>query len=258
MNCYVKVVLLIVVSVIVNGTILAQSSRRVFQSRQFTELYVKGAIKVECRNNVDSVGLIVFDAHPELEGAVDCHNVGARLSISVEGSSASLQGKISTIVVYYNGLLSTVSYTGSGEIVLSQPPLAQRVAFAMTGSGRMRTIGVKTHYLNCAMAGSGSIAMGAKTIVDNITCSVSGSGAVEVADIQASAANATVNGPGDMIINGRSQKASFALKGSGVIDASALSLSSMTAGVYGSGKIYYNGNVSQVKISGKQDNVIAR
>lgn len=237
----------------------AQMAFHTMQSRNFTELYIKGPVNVECRNNPDSAGMIVFRCTPDILPLINCNNSGNRLSISTENVNArTLRQQLSTITVYYSDPLSTIAYTGDGLLFLMRPPMSHRAALAMTGSGRIKASGIKAHYINCAMAGSGSIAMSGTTDVQSITCSVSGSGAIEIAHINANTVNATVKGPGDMIINGSTDKASFALKGSGVIDASALNASSLTAGAYGSGKIYYNHRINDLNTSGREDNIIKR
>lgn len=251
----------IILAMIVVGTIAmsAQLTSHILQSRQFNEIYVKGNINVECRESVDSAGMIVFSATPEVFSVVNCNNVGTRLNIIVEGIATNvLRRSLSTIVVYYNGVMSVVSYTGSGQMRVNDAKWDKSVALLMTGAGRLRVDDVVTSRASCSVAGSGTISLAGISRINNVTCSVSGSGNMEFSHLDAHLASATVNGRGCLLVNGTAQKASFALKGSGVIDASSLNCEQMTAGAYGSGQIYYSHQVSQIMAQGNKDNIISR
>lgn len=237
----------------------AQMSRHILQSRSYSELYIKGLPDVECRQNADSAGMIVFNCIPSFFNAVKCNNAGERLQISVDNTQVSnMRNAFPKVIIYYSGKLSVISYTGAGNILINDAPAAKYLAVLLTGSGQMKLSRLNALRLSCSVAGSGNMSFGGTTVAENVTCSVSGSGAIEISYIESVSTNATVNGPGDLVINGRSTKASFALKGSGAIDASSLSCSELEAGTYGSGKIYYNHSVGKVNLSGKTGNIIER
>lgn len=253
-----KFILLAIALCVVPG-MSAQMTTHVLQSRQFSELYINGAMNVECRHSEDSAGMIIYKSTPQVADALDCHNAGDRLNISMEKISSSvLRNGLSTIVVYYSGQLSTASFTGSGSLTLETPPLGQSAALLLTGSGKFKVNNVTAMRVSCSVTGSGTMSIAGKTSAKNVTCTVSGSGAIEIAHVNAKTASVTVNGSGDMLINGIAYKASFALKGSGQIDASNFKCTALTSGVYGSGKVYYNKGVSTVNMSGKKENIIAR
>lgn len=237
----------------------AQMSQHILQSRAYSELYIKGLPDVECRQNADSAGMIVFSCEPSVFNAVKCNNVGERLQISVDKSMVTnVRRSFSKVVIYYTGKLSVISYTGAGNIVVDNIPTIRDMAVLLTGSGQMKLPELNVKRLSCSVAGSGKMSFRGKTIAENATCCISGSGAIEISDIESKSTNATVNGPGDLVINGRSTKVSFAVKGSGAIDASSLGCSELEAGAYGSGKIYYNHSVGKVNLSGKTSNIIVR
>ena len=251
--------ILIAMLIGIGTEVSAQMSSHMLQSRPFSEIYVKGNINVECRESADSAGLIVFSSTPGVFSAVNCNNVGRRLNVIVDGvSSTVLRRELSTIVVYYSGALSAVSYAGAGEMRVRKADYGKSVAVIMTGAGRLRIDGVSAQQVTCSVAGSGSVSMAGTTRANNVACSVSGSGVMEFSHIEAKNVSATVNGRGCLVVNGQADKGSFALKGSGSIDASSLSCSSLTAGAYGSGQIFYSRNVANVVASGNKDNVISR
>lgn len=237
----------------------AQMTNHILQSRSFSELYISGSVNVECRQVADSSGMIVFSASPQILNKIICNNEGDRLNISL-GKTGTLDvaKNLSKIIVYYASPLSTISYTGSGRVVVVNPPINETIAVLLTGSGNLKVGSINAHHLSCSVAGSGNLSISGNTIVDNITCSVSGSGAVEIAHANSKKTNATVNGPGDFVINGHSEDASFAIKGSGNIDASTLDCATMTVGVYGSGRVYCSNRVSNLISSGRKENVIIR
>ena len=237
----------------------AQMSQHILQSRAFSDLYISGSVNVECRQSLDSVGMIVFSATPQVYSKIKCYNEGDRLNISLDRTGTlDLSKNLSKIIVYYSGALSTISYTGSGRVVVANPPVGRNVAVLLTGSGNLKVGAIKAQHLSCSVAGSGNLSISGNTIVDNITSTVSGSGAVEIAHANATKTSATVKGPGDFIINGRSNEASFAIKGSGNIDASTLDCTKMTAGIYGSGRVYCSNRVTNLISSGRKENIIIR
>lgn len=259
MKSILRNIFVILILVVASLSAKAQMSRHILQSRVFSELYVKGLPDVECRQNTDSAGMIVFSCEPSVFNAVQCNNVGERLQISIDKSKVTnMRRSLSKVVIYYTGKLSVMSYTGAGNIFVDNIPETKDMAVLLTGSGQMKLSKLNAKRLSCSIAGSGNLSFGGKTVAENVTCSVSGSGAIEISDIESESTNATVNGPGDLVINGRSTKVSFALKGSGAIDASSLSCSELEAGAYGSGKIYYNHSVGKVNLSGKTSNIIVR
>lgn len=235
----------------------AQMSQHILQSRTFSDLYISGSVNVECRQSLDSVGMIVFSATPQIYNKIKCYNEGDRLNISLDRiGTLDLSRNLSKIIVYYSGALSTISYAGSGRVVVDNPPVGKSVAVLLTGSGKLKIGAIKAQHLSCSVAGSGNLSISGNTTAENITCTVSGSGAVEIAHANATKTSATVKGPGDFVINGRSSEASFAIKGSGNIDASTLDCAKMTAGVYGSGRIYSSNRVTNLITSGRKENII--
>lgn len=237
----------------------AQMSQHILQSRTFSDLYISGSVNVECRQSLDSAGMIVFSATPQIFNKIKCYNEGDRLNISLDRTGTlDLLRNLSKIIVYYSGTLSTISYTGSGRVVVVNPPIDETIAVLLTGSGNLKVSSINAHHLSCSVAGSGNLSISGNTTAKNITCTISGSGAIEIAHANVAKTSATVKGPGDFIINGRSNEASFAIKGSGNIDASTLDCAKMTAGIYGSGRIYCNSRVTNLISSGRKENIIIR
>ena len=54
----------------------AQMSQHILQSRTFSDLYISGSVNVECRQSLDSVGMIVFSATPQVNSKIKSYNEG--------------------------------------------------------------------------------------------------------------------------------------------------------------------------------------
>lgn len=127
--------------------------------------------------------------------------------------------------------ISSVSLSGSGDIVGKTKIRSDKFNTAMSGSGDI-TLDLETGYLSATMSGSGDITLQGKT--SDFEATVSGSGDIEAYDLEADHVSATVSGSADIQVTANK---------------------SITARVSGSGDISYRGNPEKVntKTSGSGD-----
>lgn len=127
--------------------------------------------------------------------------------------------------------LSSVSMSGSGDIVGKTKIKSGNFSTAMSGSGDI-TLDIETNSLTASMSGSGDITLSGTTT--DFEATISGSGDINAFDLEADYVNATVSGSADIQVTANK---------------------SIKARVSGSGDISYRGNPEKIdtKTSGSGD-----
>ncbi|WP_299528748.1 head GIN domain-containing protein [Ulvibacterium sp.] len=127
--------------------------------------------------------------------------------------------------------VSSISLSGSGDIVGKTTIKASSFETAMSGSGDI-TLSVEANSINASMSGSGDIRLKGKA--DEFDVSVSGSGDVEAYSLEAENVEATVSGSANIQVTANQR---------------------LRARVSGSGDIEYRGNPEKIdtKTSGSGD-----
>lgn len=127
--------------------------------------------------------------------------------------------------------LSSVSMSGSGDIVGKTKIKSGDFSTAMSGSGDI-TLDIETNSLTASMSGSGDITLSGTTT--DFEATISGSGDINAFDLEADYVNATVSGSADIQVTANK---------------------SIKARVSGSGDISYRGNPEKIdtKTSGSGD-----
>ncbi|WP_339629192.1 head GIN domain-containing protein [uncultured Maribacter sp.] len=127
--------------------------------------------------------------------------------------------------------ISSVSMSGSGDIVGKTKIKSDKFSTAMSGSGDI-TLDIDSNLISASMSGSGDITLSGKTT--DFDATVSGSGDIEAYNLEAENVSATVSGSADIQVTAKK---------------------SIKARVSGSGDISYKGNPEKVdtKTSGSGD-----
>jgi hypothetical protein len=127
--------------------------------------------------------------------------------------------------------VSSISLSGSGDIVGKTTIKVEKLETAMSGSGDI-TLDIDTNSVGARMSGSGDITFSGNTA--NFTASISGSGDIKAFELEADNVEATVSGSADIKVTANK---------------------SLTARVSGSGDITYKGNPEKLdtKTSGSGD-----
>ena len=127
--------------------------------------------------------------------------------------------------------ISSVSMSGSGDIVGKTKIKSDKFSTAMSGSGDI-TLDIDSNLISASMSGSGDITLSGKTT--DFDATVSGSGDIEAYNLEADNVSATVSGSADIQVTAKK---------------------SIKARVSGSGDISYRGNPEKVdtKTSGSGD-----
>tara|TARA_R110002074_G_scaffold223009_1_gene393928 strand:- start:43244 stop:43969 length:726 start_codon:yes stop_codon:yes gene_type:complete len=127
--------------------------------------------------------------------------------------------------------ISSVSMSGSGDIVGKTKIKADKFSTAMSGSGDI-TLDIDSGTISASMSGSGDITLSGTT--KDFDATVSGSGDIEAYNLEADNVSATVSGSADIQVTAKK---------------------SIKARVSGSGDISYRGNPEKVdtKTSGSGD-----
>lgn len=127
--------------------------------------------------------------------------------------------------------VSSISLSGSGDIVGKTTIKTEKLETAMSGSGDI-TLDIDTNSVGARMSGSGDITFSGNTA--NFTASISGSGDIKAFELEADNVEATVSGSADIKVTANK---------------------SLTARVSGSGDITYKGNPEKLdtKTSGSGD-----
>jgi len=127
--------------------------------------------------------------------------------------------------------ISSVSMSGSGDIVGKTKIKAGKFTTAMSGSGDI-TLDIDTDTISASMSGSGDISLSGQTT--NFDATISGSGDIEAYDLEADNVDATISGSADIQVTANK---------------------SLKARVSGSGDISYRGNPEKIntKTSGSGD-----
>jgi hypothetical protein len=127
--------------------------------------------------------------------------------------------------------ISSVSMSGSGDIVGKTKIKSDKFSTAMSGSGDI-TLDIESNSLSASMSGSGDITLSGNT--KDFDATISGSGDIEAYNLEADNVSATVSGSADIQVTAKK---------------------SIKARVSGSGDISYRGNPEKVdtKTSGSGD-----
>ncbi|MDA9089639.1 DUF2807 domain-containing protein [Maribacter arcticus] len=127
--------------------------------------------------------------------------------------------------------ISSVSMSGSGDIVSKTKIKSDKFSTAMSGSGDI-TLDIESNSLSASMSGSGDITLSGTT--KDFDATISGSGDIEAYNLEADNVSATVSGSADIQVTAKK---------------------SIKARVSGSGDISYRGNPEKVdtKTSGSGD-----
>ncbi len=127
--------------------------------------------------------------------------------------------------------ISSVTMSGSGDIVGKTTLSADNFSTAMSGSGDI-TLDLDTNSLSATMSGSGDMSLSGKTT--DFKATISGSGDIEAYSLDADHVNATISGSADIQVTAKE---------------------SIKARVSGSGDISYRGNPKKIdtKTSGSGD-----
>ncbi|SKB57245.1 head GIN domain-containing protein [Maribacter arcticus] len=127
--------------------------------------------------------------------------------------------------------ISSVSMSGSGDIVGKTKIKSDKFSTAMSGSGDI-TLDIESNSLSASMSGSGDITLSGTT--KDFDATISGSGDIEAYNLEADNVSATVSGSADIQVTAKK---------------------SIKARVSGSGDISYRGNPEKVdtKTSGSGD-----
>jgi hypothetical protein len=127
--------------------------------------------------------------------------------------------------------ISSVSMSGSGDIVGKTKIKSDKFSTAMSGSGDI-TLDIDSSTISASMSGSGDITLSGTT--KDFDATVSGSGDIEAYNLEAENVSATVSGSADIQVTAKK---------------------SIKARVSGSGDISYRGNPEKVdtKTSGSGD-----
>ena len=127
--------------------------------------------------------------------------------------------------------ISSVSMSGSGDIVGKTKIKSDKFSTAMSGSGDI-TLDIESNSLSASMSGSGDITLSGAT--KDFDATISGSGDIEAYNLEADNVSATVSGSADIQVTAKK---------------------SIKARVSGSGDISYRGNPEKVdtKTSGSGD-----
>lgn len=127
--------------------------------------------------------------------------------------------------------ISSVSMSGSGDIVGKTKIKSDKFSTAMSGSGDI-TLDIDSRTISASMSGSGDITLSGTT--KDFDATVSGSGDIEAYNLEADNVSATVSGSADIQVTAKK---------------------SIKARVSGSGDISYRGNPEKVdtKTSGSGD-----
>ncbi|WP_339656986.1 head GIN domain-containing protein [uncultured Maribacter sp.] len=127
--------------------------------------------------------------------------------------------------------ISSVSMSGSGDIVGKTKIKSDKFNTAMSGSGDI-TLDIDSNSISASMSGSGDITLSGKTI--DFDATISGSGDIEAYNLEADNVSATISGSADIQVTAKK---------------------SIKARVSGSGDISYRGNPEKVdtKTSGSGD-----
>lgn len=127
--------------------------------------------------------------------------------------------------------ISSVSMSGSGDIVGKTKIKSDKFSTAMSGSGDI-TLDIDSSTISASMSGSGDITLSGTT--KDFDATVSGSGDIEAYNLEADNVSATVSGSADIQVTAKK---------------------SIKARVSGSGDISYRGNPEKVdtKTSGSGD-----
>ncbi len=143
--------------------------------------------------------------------------------------SSSWKSEIRIIVPVES--ISSVSMSGSGDIVGKTKIKSDKFSTAMSGSGDI-TLDIDSNLMSASMSGSGDITLSGKTT--DFDATVSGSGDIEAYNLEADNVSATVSGSADIQVTAKK---------------------SIKARVSGSGDISYKGNPEKVdtKTSGSGD-----
>ncbi len=127
--------------------------------------------------------------------------------------------------------VSSISLSGSGDIVGKTRIKAEKLETAMSGSGDI-TLDIDTNSVGARMSGSGDITFSGNTT--DFFASISGSGDIKAFELEADNVEATVSGSADIKVTANKR---------------------LTARVSGSGDITYKGNPEKLdtKTSGSGD-----
>lgn len=127
--------------------------------------------------------------------------------------------------------VSSISLSGSGDIVGKTRIKAEKLETTMSGSGDI-TLNIDTNSVGARMSGSGDITFSGNTT--DFSASISGSGDIKAFELQADNVEATVSGSADIKVTANKR---------------------LTARVSGSGDITYKGNPEKLdtKTSGSGD-----
>lgn len=127
--------------------------------------------------------------------------------------------------------ISSVSMSGSGDIVGKTKIKSGKFSTAMAGSGDI-TLDLETNSVDASMSGSGDINLSGTTV--DFDATISGSGDIEAYDLKADHVSATISGSADIQVTAKK---------------------SIKARVSGSGDISYRGNPEKIdtKTSGSGD-----
>ena len=139
-------------------------------------------------------------------------NSGIRITVPVEG-------------------VSSISLSGSGDIVSKTTIKTEKLETSMSGSGDI-TLDIETNSVSASMSGSGDITFNGTTT--DFAATISGSGDIKAFDLEADNVEATVSGSADIKVTANKR---------------------LQARVSGSGDITYRGNPEKLdtKTSGSGD-----
>lgn len=127
--------------------------------------------------------------------------------------------------------VSSISLSGSGDIVSKTTIKTEKLETAMSGSGDI-TLDIETNSVSASMSGSGDITFSGNTT--DFAATISGSGDIKAFDLEADNVEATVSGSADIKVTANKM---------------------LQARVSGSGDITYRGNPEKLdtKTSGSGD-----
>lgn len=125
--------------------------------------------------------------------------------------------------------ITGISSSGSGNVTVLSPLIANNLAFNLSGSGNINLAGITTSHLEAIISGSGNIYVSSGSATTT-HFKISGSGNIEAENVQAKSALTNTSGSGTIKLNA-----------SETLDVT----------ISGSGSVFYTGNpVINTNISG--------